>query len=241
MNKNCLTLLLTSTVQIGNTTKVKRRDADERLNDYIVSLRRWLRKQDSIERIVVCENSGADIQTLRSLAERGNNGKAVEILQFQGQGFDPERGKGYGEGLIMRHALENSALLSESEYFVKVTGRLYVANICEIVQTLPDEFCVAGLMAPDLDYLDSRLIFFNRKTFDTRFADSFKEVHDGHGIYLEHVYAQETMRLVLDGQRWHSLRVPPYFVGYSGTFNSRLNGPKAYIRHLLKKALCFTR
>ena len=77
-----------------------------------------------------CENSGADLESLRTAAT-GQTSR-VDFLSFTAD-YEPERGRGYGEGLILRHALEHSDHVGPDSRVLKVTGRLYIRNVAQII------------------------------------------------------------------------------------------------------------
>lgn len=109
------------------------KDYDTRLLQVYCSVICWITKT-RLRKIIVCDNScsASAFSELQSLAE--SYGKSLEILCFKG---DSQRivtcGKGYGEGEIIKYALDNSQLLKGEETFFKITGRVFVENFDEIM------------------------------------------------------------------------------------------------------------
>ena len=108
-------------------------DPSERERQYIVSLK-WFIEESDFYKIVFCENSNAalDLSALEILAQE--HGKLFEYISFEG---DVEKirkcGKGYGEGQIIDYALDHSKLVEGEDYFYKITGRIIIKNINEIL------------------------------------------------------------------------------------------------------------
>lgn len=59
--------------------------------------------------------------------------KRLEYHTFSAK-YDAKLGKGYGELSIIEYALENSLFLKETDYIIKITGRLIVANIQQLIE-----------------------------------------------------------------------------------------------------------
>lgn len=111
------------------------KDEEERLQQYVASIRFYI-TASPFSKILFCDNSNyqyPQVDELMKLAQEG--GKTFEWLTFQG---DAEKilvhGKGYGEGEIIRYALEHSKLAANARAFAKVTGRLTISNIFKVVK-----------------------------------------------------------------------------------------------------------
>jgi hypothetical protein len=134
-------LLMTATITPPPGARaLARTDPVARLRDYISALRFYLSLGAPLERIVFCENSGSDIEPLRSLARQLGADDRVEFLVFNGLDFPPEYGRAYGELRLVRHAMGHSRLIREAGEMAviwKVTGRYIVRNLQRIVATRP--------------------------------------------------------------------------------------------------------
>src|SRR5215475_13599683 len=114
-------LLLSATIYPRSTIFVQRSNPIARLTDYQIALRHWL-AEPSIDTIIFCENSGADLDPLRLTASRENAlGKTVEFISYTAPEADGTHGKGYGELGILSHVLSHRIL--SGEHILKVTGR----------------------------------------------------------------------------------------------------------------------
>lgn len=192
------------------------RDTTERLKQYIESLRFTIESK-AFKKIVFCENSNygtADLETLNNLAV--SNDVELELLSFKG---NIEQillhGKGYGEGEIVEYALQNSSLAKGEYYFVKITGRLRIENIRQIVGKM--QYTRTYFNIPNFtrnDIYDTRLYAMAISQFQKLFIKEYRKVQDDDDIFLEHVY---TSVLVNNKIKVHNFPRYPRIVGVSGT------------------------
>lgn len=171
---NDIGLLITGCISPIRTQKnLYLKNVEQREKQYIDSIEYYI-CNTSIKWIVFCENSNFHSKYLDSLiilAEKNN--KKFEWISFEGDSFKvQERGKGYGEGEIVKYALEKSEVLKKTKYFLKVTGRLKVLNINSICNKL--SFC------PAFNY-----DIYRTNAYDTRFYFVEKEFYIK---YLEDLY-----------------------------------------------------
>ncbi len=168
--------------------------------------------------VVFSENSGYKIDRIENMAENSKK-KNIEILQFDGQDFPREFGKGYGELLNIRHAVRHSKFIGESSHVIKINGRYFVKNIEEIASVLShdsDVYVMADLQK-NLTWADSRVFAFKPSfVFDylSKFQDS---LNDSAGIYMEHILSRAILSAISDGQKWVPLPHKPIIMGHSGT------------------------
>ena len=154
------------------------KDAEERLRQYRESLIYYFQKTQ-FRRVIFCENSGypLDLKALEHLA--GEMGKEFEALTFIGDAEETRiRGKGYGEGEIVAHALEHSRWASDIRSFVKVTGRLVAHNLEDIRSRLDaSRFYINRLLIRNSpDTLDTRLYAISADLYKRHFLDLHKTV-----------------------------------------------------------------
>ena len=100
-------------------------------------------------------------------------GVKVEILLFQQNDEEIEvYGKGYGEGYIIKHAIEYSKILSTHEYFYKITGKCFCRNFMDL-DSLINQNKIKSIFwrlfdrhfnGGDLRLIDTRF-FFTSKSF----------------------------------------------------------------------------
>jgi hypothetical protein len=204
-------ILLTACIDTEDKHFISRADPKLRENDYIEALKKWMQTPFPL---VFCENSHYDLKKIRGFA-----GNRAEILQFYGQDFPGHLGKGYGEMLAIQHAIENSELIKNCQYLVKVTGRYYIKNIVPIIDGLlryKDTDVMVDLQK-ELRWADSYVIICRPSFIRSYFLPFQETLNDSAGSYFEHALAKATLRAVSDGYRWRPLPSKPIIIGFSGT------------------------
>ncbi len=236
MLKQDTVLLLTAAIDPGNVYGMKRVDKSNRLEDYKNSLKLWLTRQDSIKKIVFCENTNSDLSEIQKIINSHKDDKEVELLSFYGQNFDMSKGKGYGEGISIKYSLQHSKFLKECRYFLKATGRLYIKNIEEIINNLSVDCDISSMFTSNLKTINTQLIFFRKEIFINHFIDEYEHVDDSNGMFLENIYAFKVLELLPTKLNWQP-SIRPYFIGYSGTDNKKINTVKYSFKYFLKNLL----
>ena len=129
-------ILLTATIAPPEAA-VARNDPQVRLRDYLASLEFYLSlPKKFVDRILFVDNSGSDIKPIEDFVRAKAADKVVELMSFRGNNHPVSYGKAYGEFKLMDFGLEHTSLLSDSDYFWKITGRLKVLNLSDLM--IPD-------------------------------------------------------------------------------------------------------
>lgn len=217
---NNICLLLTSTIEMKDKSLLRRSDTQVRLNDYKASLKKWLTRQKSLSKIVFVDNSGYPLDELRKVVFKNNPfNKRIEFLSFiasEKENSDTSRGE---QGAI-DFALKNSELLKEAEYFVKVTGRVFVVNIDKILKNIPDYFHVIASLTDNLLYMRSMILIFNKDFHIRKIAPYARENIDSRNrMDFERVYAKALHLALEQDYRWFPFYAEPIIDGFSGAKN----------------------
>ncbi len=208
-------IFLTATIDPKDIVLLKRNNPIARENDYIKAIKKWMDIQQFP--IVFCENSGYNIDKIKN--DIKNSEKKFEILQFKGNSFPRELGKGYGETMIIDYAIKHSKLIKNSDYIIKVTGRYFIKNIEKMVNTLSrdnDVYVMADLKK-NLTWADSRVFAFKPSFFIEYLSKFHNLLNDSKGFYLEHALSRAILRAISDGHKWIPLPSKPIIIGYSAT------------------------
>lgn len=124
-------ILMTATVSPNGMSLTKLQDAETRKAQYLHAIEHYLEHTKC--KIVFCENTGTDIyDEIKSLEKF----ERLEYLTFN-QNYRKDLGKGYGEALIIKYALNNSEFLKHAEYVIKITGRVIIENVDELLNLTP--------------------------------------------------------------------------------------------------------
>lgn len=224
-HKPNICILLTATIDPQGVVFMKRSNPMVRENDYIKALKRWMDMQQFS--IVFCENSGYKIDKIKNIIKNTEK-KKIEILQFSGQNFPREFGKGYGELITIKYAIEHSNLIKYSDYIIKVNGRYFIKNIEKMAGILSrgKDIYVMTDLKKNLTWADSRVFAF-KSSFAIKYLSKFQNLlNDSKGFYLEHALARATCRAIGNGYKWVPLPSKPNIVGYSGTSDTPYKASK---------------
>lgn len=184
-------LIITGAVNPGKDAGLSEAGkAEKRLEQYCYGLEKCIRF-GAFSKIVFCDNTAAGTESfepLQKLAESLN--VRLELLSFQGDSEAVARqGKGYGEGEIMEYVMAHSSLAADSEYMLKLTGRLVVDNLKQIVVELDKRKCYFNIPNRTLRNLaDTRFYGMPISIFQRSFQKAYLSVDDKNGYYLEHAY-----------------------------------------------------
>lgn len=105
-------------------------DTDMRKKQYVEAIEWYL--SNTPYDVVFCENSGTD---LSDCVKTENNGR-VEFLTYNSDTNNRNRSKGYKEMEILEYIDRHSAKIADSDMLVKVTGRLVLLNIKELISLI---------------------------------------------------------------------------------------------------------
>ncbi len=180
-------MLITSAINVAadQTALV---DRDRRLALTLAAVEKW-RLTPGIRDVVVCDGSGFDLSTLIRAMPAERHAARCEVLTFTN---DVERvrckGKGYGEGQIVNHALLYSEVLRAASNFAKCTGKLWVKNYLECARRYNGRasFDFAGIFYPR--QIDTRFYMVNKQFFRENMSALHENVNDGSGVFLEHAF-----------------------------------------------------
>lgn len=235
-------IIVTGTIAPGEQSYLAIKSVEERVLQYRKTLRQIIMSNVGLP-IVFCENSGYgtdEMEDLIDIARQHNC--SLELLSFLGD-KDAVRlyGKGYGEGEILEYVLQHSRLISKKHFFIKITGRLEIDNLCSIVKKVKKNQIY--LNVPNIhrrDIYDTRIYGMPILVYKQFFVDCFRSVNDGAGYFLEHAFTD----VVLD-KKLHVKNLPSYprIVGVSGS-NGQIYGYtvwKSIIRDMLSNVNLYGR
>lgn len=181
--KRSYVILLTACVNPGCMPFTVLNDTSERLRQYREALDFYL--NETTLPIVFCENTLCDFS--EDYKEYIASGR-LEYITFDGNNFDKSRGKGYGEALIMEEAFRHSRLLDQCNFVVKITGRLIVRNISQLVKDNRRMFTdTIQTFYPNNNMADSRLVILPKLFCIDDFLARKDSINDTEGYYFEHL------------------------------------------------------
>ena len=224
--------LLTACINPG-FVPVLRSDPEIRRVDYLKSIKCWA-SNDAVKKIIFCENSGADLSDIEVILQE--SGKSYELLTFQGQSFDPKKGKGYGEMEIIKHAFQNSQLIHQHSNIIKVTGRYYVSNIGSFIDKLPKADVIAD-WKHNLTWTDSRVYCATHSFYQKYFLPLHELLDDSTGMSFEAGLSRAIHHAMYEGGVYAMLPLALKFEGYPGSssFGSNYSFPEGRLNFLKRE------
>lgn len=208
-----IAILLTASVYPKGMANTLLSDPDERRRQYEDALDYYLVATNVP--IVFCENTLCDLSVnYRFYIDKGR----LEFITFDGNNYDKGKGKGYGEAQIIIRAIEQSKILKQSHYVVKITGRVKVKNIQQLVDER--KYRHDNMFRSHWGYFDAP-----NTVLCTMATDKFLEVMKGHCEEItdsatnEFLFERVLGRAVIQDK---SIRIRPFFCnieyqGMSGT------------------------
>ena len=208
-----------------------------RLLQYINSLEYAIEHYNRVNHIIFCDNTGYeyDYSELQKKAEQ--KGKTLEIIIFRGNyQLIQEKGKGYGEGEIIKYALNNSEALQNSIFFYKLTGRIMIKNMDQLMDsTLADNaFIFLSNRKGNYDRARTLLYKVNTSFYRQFLMDAYMEVNDHQQHYLEHAFYERLANIPI-----HSFRKYPDFTGLQASTGRTYQSKMILLRNRLYNQLNF--
>lgn len=216
-------LILTATIDSGYFGNVETKiiDIEERRNQYHETLEKYI-VQSNFDKFVFAENSGThlDEEYFKQLALKYN--KKIEFLTLMGDIDKTKKyGKSYGEAKLIADAVGKSEFLKQEQAFYKVTGRVWIENINNLVEnnSLTSQF-VAYNHNQWLVTIFFRLTLKDYKEYLSHVLDEFEMGADyarvGNWIAIEKIYYK---KLVDVAEPIKGFREYPDFRGKLGGTN----------------------
>lgn len=216
MNSALPPVLLTSCIYIADYA-VKLTEPTDRIKYTLESIEKWLSIAPGI-RLVVCDSSGFDFSPLVKERFPGAN---LECLFFMAdKNLVQYHGKGYGEGEIIRHALQNSVYLAQADFFAKCTAKLWVENFKECLKEWNGKFLckatfsnVFSIKKTILDHIDTRFYLVNRNFYLKYLATAHINLGGTTGMGIEESFRDVILENQMKGVIFNT---PPLIGGVGG-------------------------
>lgn len=191
-------ILLTSSA-VAHDTGVALKDTQERIRLTLESIGEWLRLDPHLQ-IVVCDGSNYDFS---NVVRARFPAATIECLHFENQQhLVRQYGRGYGEGEIVRHALDNSKLIGQAGCFAKCTAKLWVENFATCAAAWTGGMRLKGvfldvfspLKPTRFAYIDTRFYITNCKDYLQYFREAHHWIRKDEGYGLEECFHDVVLR-----------------------------------------------
>lgn len=205
--------MLTACVNPGGMVYTALTDANLRREQYREAIIWYL--DNTRYKIVVVENTNTDLSGdfIEAIEDR-----RLEVLTFDGNNFDKELGKGYGEAWIIDEAVKRSRFIADDPLVMKITGRLILKNIWDVVRnTKPNTVYVNTRLAKDRMVCLSAAFICPVEFLKKYFLPFRHRLNDSEGYYLEHLLFTASLEWENDGGGRSDFKRPLKLMGISGT------------------------
>lgn len=216
-------ILLTGTINPGDYDFVGIKDVDSRENDYFYSIQYY---RSLGLNVVFVDNSDYYSERISCQFE---SDKGFEYLKYSSQ--KSVLGKGHGEKEIIDYALNNSRFIKDSDFFIKITGRIKILNISFLLNQIDfNHDLIYGNFSRSFSWADTRLMFLSKRFYNNFFSphcDMY--LNESEKEFIEKVYARSIHSFLSFGGKFRYFPMYPLYSGVNGT-----NG-KIYDLGYLKK------
>ncbi len=227
-----IVILLTACINPNGMSFTKLQDSKIRRLQYEQALDFYLKKTNL--KIVFVENTDTYIgDKYDCYIHQGR----LEFITFMGNDYSRELGKGYGEAIILKYAVEHSILLGKAESIVKITGRLCVLNICQLVNL----FCVKNTVyANHWNYngkfwCNSQFFIAPVSFLRNYFLLDISKLNDSKGDYFECLLYNKIQEWKRKTGKYHEFYLPINIIGMSGTTGKVFKKKRLrYIRTMIR-------
>lgn len=212
-----MVLFLTATIHpSSNHLKTGRFDSLERENDYFEAVKFYLSKGYYV---VFCENSNTTSEKILKLQ---TSDQRLEYITFLTE--LSIKGKSWGEIEIFNYALQNSKLLRDVDYIVKITGRYIIKNIEEILTaTNSVEKEVYINPTRNFRWADSRLMIMRKSFYNNYFINTVHLYLDEEKkVFMENVFMKSLFLYLYEGGELVLWPTYPYYEAFDGTHNEKV-------------------
>ena len=213
MSSNILLVTATFNTSLFSTPLTVLNDTRIRISQDFNTLK-FIILQTNVDIIILCENTGfkVDLEHIYRLAEERK--KKIIFIQFEGNiSAINKYGKGFGEGEIIKYAIENSIFLQSNEQsFYKLTGRIYIENINKILKNTHNEICFVRPSLLAKKQADTRFFKCNVGFYKKKLINAYLHVDDKDNFFLEKAFFNSLMN-----EKISNFCEYPKYIGQSGS------------------------
>ena len=203
MNAPSIPVLLTSSV-VAHDSNVALKNSDARLALIIKSIEEWL-KIDPDLHIILCDGSGFDFSTI---VRKDFPHASIECLFFENdKQLVATRGRGHGEGEIIRYAIQNSETIRKYQCFAKCTSKLWVRNFKQLLREWNGKLLCKAVFqnpfqltkSPEWEYIDTRFYICSVDIYNQLFKNAHAAIEVVRGYGLEQCFLAALLHSEIKG------------------------------------------
>lgn len=210
------------------------KDVNARLRQYVDCILFFL-NSSPFKLIVFCDNSGYRYSHKDQIFDTAIScGKKFEWLSFKGNSdlVVKYSTKGIGEDEIMNYVFSNSSLITTAKTFVKITGRLVVNNVSELLAQAQykKNYFYRNIYTDNFFEIDTRFYVMDIDFYKKNVRNCYSRIKD-YDMSMELVYSK------LIKHNYSLLPKYPRITGCSGGVGTDY-GKESILKLLIFDALC---
>ena len=212
------TLLITSAISPPANTPILNLTSESlRLAATKASTLYWF--TSGIEKLVLVDSTNTQALSDEEIEIGQKIGIEIEQIQFSQDSADIiNKGKGYGEAMLLKYAVENSNILKNAQYFYKCTGKLFINNFSDI-QNMINANSIKSLFWRWADgsynlfssFVDTRFYYTNIDFLKNHFIPSVIKTDEISGKNHEHQAFE-----IISSKMQFGLSIRPIILGVGG-------------------------
>ncbi|NBU05398.1 MAG: hypothetical protein EBT39_03500 [Sphingobacteriia bacterium] len=169
-----------------------------------------------VNQIVIADATGQTLLDSSEIILLSEIGVEIEQINYQQNNHMViKRGKGYGEGALIKFALQRSELLSKASHFFKCTGKVYCRNFSDIFNLIQRNN-LQNIFWKEVfeNVIDTRFFYTSKNFADNYLLPAYENINDRNNLMSEHCIlkvASENLNQVT--------AIRPLLSGFSGSLN----------------------
>jgi hypothetical protein len=167
-----------------------------------------------VKKIVIADATGQILLDQSEVLAVNQMGVEVEQIHYlQDNDLVLRKGKGYGEGALIKFAMQNSVLLEKASSFFKCTGKVYCRNFPEIFNMI-EKNNIQEIFWREIfnNAIDTRF-FYSSKEFAEKFLiPAYENIDDRNNLCTENCVFE-----LAENQLTKGTSIRPLLSGFSGS------------------------
>lgn len=243
-----LVLVLTGSIDIKGMPKATPTVPEQRQEDYFKALKYYIDNHPIVKKIIFIENSGWPLDRVKEAAADNPHEKEIEFISLDCNDFPREFSKGYGECLLIEKGLAQSNLIDSVTHIAKITGRIYLLNLTELLLSVNKPFdCYCdykdqGWILKKLlgkqagPHCDTRFLVFSKSFYKT-YLEELHQKHQKGGFCIEAEFYRGIKRAEAKEKIIDRFPIEPKFWGIAGHFKGKDYGSNSEKAKFLIRSL----
>jgi hypothetical protein len=217
-------LLITSAVKPVANVQIS--NVSERLLQYKLATLRWV-VETPFNKIVFIDNTDVQVFSETEISQFNDYGVELEQIVTKPNPAIQIRGTSFGISEIYETAINQSELINNSKHFAKVTGRLFVENMEDLIDEIDENssylirWLSKGIFRFKPGRFDERFGIYNKEFYINNLLPLKSKMDDSKDQWIETVYNEV---LEKEKSKLKCFKTYPRIVGISGHYGKPYDG-----------------